>query len=135
MPSWATLTGFRGGPVRISVSEGKKAKSCIWLLTIPNVDSHWAKSRLRATLSRTSWGYWWMKNWIWACNLHSQSRKPITSWVASKTVWPTSGRDLMFPLCSSHKILTWSSLPSSRTPNTRNMWTCWSRSREGPWYD
>lgn len=103
------------------VSEGKKAKSCIWLRTITNIDSHWAKRRLTAALSRRTWGYWWIKNWIWACDVHSQPRKPATSWVASKAAWPTGWEDVILPFCSSYEILTWSSASSSRVPNIRNM--------------
>jgi len=41
-----------------------KVKCKVLYKTISNVSTGWGKNRLRATLWRRTWGYWWMKNWI-----------------------------------------------------------------------
>lgn len=136
LTSWPPLTGLRGGSLWTSEGFWRQEGQVLYL----TLDNHkhgftWAKRRLKAALSRRTWGYWWMKNWIWACDVHSQPRKTTTCWVAPKAAWPTGWEDVIPPLCSSHETLTWSPASSSKVPNVWNVWTCWGMSSGGPWYD
>ena len=42
---------------------------------------------LRAALLRRTWGYWWMKSWTWADNMHSQPGMSTVSGAASREMW------------------------------------------------
>jgi len=64
--------------------------------------------------------------------MHSQPRKPIVSWAASKGAWPARwGRCFCpsTPLCWDP---TWSPASSFGALSTGNTWSCWSGSRAGP---
>ena len=74
---------------------------------------------------RRTWGYQWMKNWMWADNVCAQPRMPVASWAVSKEV--SAGRGRWF--CPSIWLL-WdlpgSTVCSSVAPRVRQTRTCLS---------
>ena len=103
-----------------------------WYRATPDIGTGWRMKALTASLPRRTWGYWWVKSWIWATSVSSQPRRPTVSWAASKEAWP-AGRGRWF--CSS--ALPWwdpagSTGFSSGAPSTRSTWKYWNGSRGGP---
>jgi len=47
---------------RANLMKFNYASSCTWVRTIPNTDTGWVRSGLRAAMRRRTWVYWWMKS-------------------------------------------------------------------------
>lgn len=87
------------------------------------------KRVIESSLAEKPWGWWLMRNSMWAGSEHSQPRKPNVSWDKSKEVWPevkgchSPLHSCDIPLGLLHTVLV--------TPAQRMTWKCWSKSREG----
>lgn len=122
MPSKGMWTSLRSGFTWMSSGWTRSnARWYTWVRTAPGINKGWGQKGLRADLRRT-WGYWCMKNWIWAGSVHLQARKPATSWVASKTSW-TAGWMRGFSLSALlYQDPTSSSASSSGILSTGKTW-------------
>lgn len=61
LPSRETWAGLRAESLQMPLSSTRpNTRSCIWARAIPNMNTGWAVSGLRAALWRI-WGYWWTK--------------------------------------------------------------------------
>ena len=90
MPSPGTWTGLRHGPTSSSWGSTRpSAGSCTRVGAIPSTNTGWGMKGLRAALPRRTLGYWWMKHWTWANNVHLQPRKPTIYWAPWNKAWPT----------------------------------------------
>ena len=69
---------------------------CTQVGAIQNSYTGWEENGLRAILRRRTYGCCLMRSSTLPSSAHSQSRRPPTSWVASKAAWPAGWG----PLCS-----------------------------------
>ena len=81
-------------------------------------------------LRRTTWGYSWMKSWMWANNVCLQPRRPTIPWAASE-VWRAGQGRWFWPSALLWWEPTWSPASSSEALRTGKTWTWWSGSRGG----
>ena len=99
MSSRGTWVSSRSGHMWTSWGSARPcARSCTWVGATQSINTGWAMKVLRAALPRRTWGYWWMKSWTWADNVHLQPRKPAIFWAVSREAWP-AGQGRSF--CSS----------------------------------
>lgn len=78
-------------------------------------------NRLSAALQTRTWGYWWMKKWLWAINVCSQPAKRAVPWAVPQ-VCPGRGRGFcLYSLL--WRDLTCSPTFSSGAPSSRKTWT------------
>jgi len=67
LESWACVSLVRFNKAKCKVL-------CTWVGATPGIITGWGTTKgLRAALRRSTWGYWWMKNWTWATNVRSQT--------------------------------------------------------------
>lgn len=101
--------------------QGPLPRSSTWAKAVFSVNKDWGMNGLRVSLPRKTWGYWWMKSWIWLISAHSFPTKPALLWT-SKQVWPVDQRMWFSPSTPALLDFTFSTISNSEASNTAKNW-------------
>lgn len=97
----ATWTSFRSRPKWMSWSWTRPSvRWCPWVGAISDMVTDWEKESLKGDRHRRTSGCSRIKSWPQAGIVYLPSRKPSTSWAASKEAWTIRFRDVTLPLYS-----------------------------------
>lgn len=135
-----TLRGWRNGSTRIPWRSTKgRAKPFTWRGITSRTSTGWGPTSWKAAVQRKPQGVWGT-TWLWASDVPSWQKRPVTSWAASCTCilaehcQQVEGATFSLPLGSGETGLDFVSsfgLPSTRaSPAQGYDWSIW-RMRRG----